>query len=574
MSATMRLVFWSLCLIVGLMNGPVEAAESIRGAIPADALGFAAVHNLAEAMQRFGDVAKLVGAPAPDLLSLLKDKSGLGQGLDDQGDLAIVLVSFDAAPRAVLLVPVANFEKFFAALGAKEPAAGIVEVQLAGSPALVGRKGNYASIALSTDRAALEQLLASTDSLANNSSLGWLDENQASIVVTPPGVKQLVPKIIGGIQQMQASMRQMPGDQGKFAADAFNLYLRLFTAAETEVQQFSLALGIGSDQSVSLSKRVQFTPGGAWATWAAGVESAEQDLLSGLPAGPFVMAISGVVPPGSIEQMMQFSVQMMQEQPMYKLTPEQAQRYADLSLQAMRGVRSMKMLIGVAEPGAGFYGNTTAIMTFDDAAKFLTEYEKTLVEMRKFSEEVKSPMIPAATVEHVPFDGAEALAVTMDMSQIGQVTTPGAPNQQKIMQAMVGSSGKMTVYIAAADEHAVVMSYTSLERLKAAIDFYRSQQPGLAADAGVAKVAAALPPGAQMIGFIQLDGITSAVRRFTPIPAMIPDFPASSPIGFAAKASPSGVEGQLFVAADTLRAIGETVAKVRNSLPAGGSPQK
>jgi hypothetical protein len=47
----------------------------------------------------------------------------------------------------------------------------------------------------------------------------------------------------------------------------------------------------------------------------------------------------------------------------------------------------------------------------------------------------------------------------------------------------------------------------------------------------------------------------------------IPDFPDCPPIGIAAKVAPLGVEGRLVVTAETLRAIGDTVAKIRSTGP-------
>ena len=376
MRLAMQRVLSVLCLLLGLASALAQARDGVLNAIPSDAIGFAVVHNLTDASRSIDDVAKLVQAPAPDLLSLAKRMTGLQKGLDEQGDLAIVLTSIDPAPKRVVLVPVANFADFFAALNVKEPATGVVEVQLAGVPTLVGRKGGYAALAPATDRDALEQLLASTTNLATDASLAeWLDANNASVVVTSRGIKQLLPKLTSGIRTVQAQIRQI-GEQGKPAADALNLYVDLFTAAEPEVEQFGVGLRIDSAQTVDLMKRVQFTPGGAWAQWAANAKPAAEDLLAGLPAGPFVVAMGGVVPQGAMDHLMKLSVQMMQNQPMFKLTPEQAQKYVELSTGAMSGVQSMRMLLGVAEPGTGLYGNTSAVMTVDDSKRFIDRLRK------------------------------------------------------------------------------------------------------------------------------------------------------------------------------------------------------
>ena len=165
----------------------------------------------------------------------------------------------------------------------------------------------------------------------------------------------------------------------------------------------------------------------------------------------------------------------------------------------------------------------------------------------------------------------------MDLSNIKQLTAPGAPDPQKMIQLMTGPGSSVKTYMAAADGHAVVLAYTSLEHLKAAIDFYRSKQPGLSGEAGVAKVAAMLPAGSQMVAYASLSGMANIARQFAAnVPganaAVIPDFPDSPPIGMAAKVTPEGVEGHLVVTAETLATIGDVVAKLRGAAPAPGGP--
>ena len=262
----MRRVLSALALLLGLAIAEAQAGNGILNAIPDDAVGFAVVHHVSDASQSIDDLAKLVNAPPPDLLSLARKITDLQNGLDEQGDLAIVLTSVDPAPKGVVLVPVADFKEFFAALQVDEPATGVVEVQLAGVPKLVGRKGDYAAVAPAGDREALEQFLASTDNLADDASLAeWLDANRASVVITSRGIKQLLPKLTGAIRAAQAQLRGAQGEQGQFAADGLDLYVQLFTAAEPEVEQFGIGLRIDSAQTVDLVKRIQFTPGGACA---------------------------------------------------------------------------------------------------------------------------------------------------------------------------------------------------------------------------------------------------------------------------------------------------------------------
>jgi hypothetical protein len=147
-----------------------------------------------------------------------------------------------------------------------------------------------------------------------------------------------------------------------------------------------------------------------------------------------------------------------------------------------------------------------------------------------------------------------------------------------MMKLLFGPDGTLKTYVAPADEHTVVMAYTSLDRLKAALEFYRSGKPGLSADASLAKVAATLPSGSQFVNFVSLGGTFKLVQQFAASmpgarPPAMPDFPDCPPLGMAAKVSPTGFEGHLTITAETLQTIGDFAAKVRGAVPAGVPPQ-
>jgi hypothetical protein len=578
MRTVLQRLSWVLCVLLVMTNA--QARDSVLNAIPQDALGFAVVHNLTDASRSVDDLARLVQAPAPELLNLAKTKTGMQKGLDERGDAAIVLTSIDPRPKLVALAPVASFDEFFAALNVEEPAAGVVEVEIAGAPSLVGRKGGYAALASANDRDALEQFLASTSSLTSDAQLAvWLDANKASVVVTPRGIKQFLPKLTSGIRDIQAKLRAMDEANGQTAAAGLELYANLFAAAEAEVEQFSLALRVDSAQTVYLTKRVQFNPGGIWAKWAAKTEPLDGDLLAGFPAEPFIVAAAGAFPSGAMDGLMKLSVKLMQDQPGFQLTPQQVQKYVELSTGMMRQVRSMRIVLGLPKPGTGLYGNASVIMAVDDAARFLKDYEKALSGMSQLAQEAKNPVIPTATSKRIALGETEALEVTMDLSAMTAFWPSGGPDPKMIMQHMFGADGQLKVYLAPADEHAVLMTYTSIERLKATLDFYGAKQPGLSDDPGVAKVAGALPAGSQFVAYISLSGVADVVRQVaTAFPggkaSAIPDLPDCPPIGIAAKVAPLGIEGGLVVTADTLRAIGNTVAKARVAAPGTSSPQQ
>jgi hypothetical protein len=560
----------SFCLFVGLASQTSHARDSVLTAISSDAVVIAVVHDPTETSQAIDDIAKLVQAPAPDLLNLVKKMSGLQQGLDEHGDLAVVLTGNSSAFECVILVPVADSESFFAALKTDEPTTGIVEVKIADTAMLVGRKANYAAFAPVTQRDALEKFLASATNLTADASLTqWIDSNKVSIIVTSPGLQQLLPELISGIREMQAQITRVGGEQAKTASDAFNLYIDLFTAAESEVDQFGIGLRVDDARTVDIVKRIRFTPGGACARGAADAKPVEQDLLAGSAPSPFVFALGCVTPEAATVRMMEFSAQTMQMQPQFHLTPEQVQKYIELSTATMRGVKSMQMVMRVGEPGTGVYGNTSVVVLVDDSHRFMEEYQNSLEAMRELAQETNSPVIPVATTQQIRLGEREALEVSMNFQDIKALAPANGVDMQRIMELMFGKNDNLKVYVAPANDHAVVMAYVSPERLTAALDFYNSHEPGLSDNSGVAKVAAALPAGSQLVAYLDVSGLSQVVKEVIKnMPAVhtveIPDIPNNPPLGMAAVVTPLGIEGHVVVTAETLQAIGGVVAELRH----------
>src|SRR5258705_4018186 len=133
--------------------------------------------------------------------------------------------------------------------------------------------------------------------------------------------------------------------------------------------------------------------------------------------------------------------------------------------------------------------------------------------MRKLAEDANSPAIPVATSQPIKVGDTEGLAVSMTLPNLKQFGQHGGPDPQKMMQLFLGPDGKLKIYVAPADEHTIVMAYTSADRLKEAIAFYKSKQAGLSADANVAKVAAKLPAGSQFVAYASLSGIVKTVKQ-------------------------------------------------------------
>jgi hypothetical protein len=128
---------------------------------------------------------------------------------------------------------------------------------------------------------------------------------------------------------------------------------------------------------------------------------------------------------------------------------------------------------------------------------------------------------------------------------------------------MFGKGGKMNVSMAAADANTVLMRYAPAAEIKDALEAYKKNAAGLAADPDVAKVTAQLPANAQWGIYVSPQGLLTLVGRVAGMfGQQLPPFAKTPPVGVAVKLSDSGLEAQLAIPASVLDGIGKFVKKV------------
>jgi hypothetical protein len=138
------------------------------------------------------------------------------------------------------------------------------------------------------------------------------------------------------------------------------------------------------------------------------------------------------------------------------------------------------------------------------------------------------------------------------------------------METLFGPGGKLVGWLAAADEHTIVMGYVNKESLQRAIEDLKQGKPGLAADADVSKTAILLPPDALATGYLSPQGTINFIKRIAAIAApgaevveRIPEFPKTPPLGFAVRTAPNELQTWLVVPSGLLQAIAPYVGKIQ-----------
>jgi hypothetical protein len=553
----------------------VALAKDVLQLIPADAIGFTVVNRLGETDANVQRLGRQMQLPLPSPLTLFRLRSGIDKGLDETAAAAMAVVAGQEAgqpPAGVFFVPVTDYDAFIGQLEPKDLQDGISEVRVQAKPLLVARKDGYAVMARPRDRAALERALADGEQIGRAVAdfRSYLDAHDAAVVVTAGGVKLLATLGQHGLEQAKAAVRELGQDENPALA-AIDLYAEMLRGFESEVD--SLAIGMRLDEAgvLHLTSRTRFNPSGAVFPLLGDAKPYPGDLLAGLPAVPFVGAFAAVVSPEAFGPMLEMSGNMMKAVPqIYGMTPKQVDKMMELSKKTLKGFRGMSFLLGVGRPGDPLYSQMISVIRVDDADAYLANYRDYWKELDEAIEGAEGTFLGNMSLEEADVDGTSALKLTMGLWD--GLAAGGVPDPQEfeaIMEKMFGPGGKMTMYLAAADQHKVLMSYTDTDLLATAMRCVKENQNQLSADQGMVKTAGLLPSGAQAVGYLDAGGMIAFFNRMTSLmpkpnaPPQLPGFPESPPIGWAAKASPEGLETHLVVPPEFCRAIGEYVTKVQ-----------
>ncbi len=565
-----------LCVALALFglvfsSAAAPAAEDVLTVIPDDALGFVVVNKIGPMHGKVMKMSKTLQLPAKITETLKSLRKQAPQALDKRGSVAVAAVvdsQTPGAPVAVGFVPTTDYQALMKQLNAADSDAKIAEVMIGNKKTLVAQKGAFAVLTRQGNEQILEQVLASTDSAAAAAARlkGQLAGCDIYAVAMPGGIKMAQQGLLVGLAAGKAKMAQEGGPQAEMALRGIGIYEELFKAMDKEITHTSVGLQIQKDGGLRIVSRTLLAPDGTIAKLAKTVGPPAENPLGGLPREPFMFAGGGLYPGSWAKELAGFSIKFME---IYMgadgLTDEHAKKFAELSAQSLKGMRSMSMLMGVSGPDESLYSNMLVTIEVDDSKKYLANYERVVREMGKIGKEANVPFL-SFDVEKTEVEGTSALKMAMDLSAMlgGQQD----PNAKKAIEAMLGTSGKLDVYLAAADSDTVVVAYVSEQRLVEALEVAKNPDRQLSADPSIAKAAAELPSDAQWIAFWSPRGTfefaANMIGKIAPeAQGKIPAFPKTSPVAFAERLSTEGVDIEIQVPADLIKAISEFIGTVK-----------
>jgi hypothetical protein len=545
-----------------------RAEDDVLKLVPQKALGFVVVNRPAEADAKLQQMGRAMNLPIPSLLAKLQGPEGLiRQGLDKKRPVAFVVLppqGENPIPAMVALIPVNDYAKFLEQFKPEDKNASVAEIKVADADFVVRRVGGYAAITSPLFRESLEKEIKLADEVpaALAAWRPWLAKKDAAAIVLAPGIHLLSAKVQQGIATIKPALAQA-GEQAKQAGAVFDMYVTFFQAAEKEVAAFGIGAERDAQGTVRFSKRARLVSGGDWARFIAEGKLPKQDVLAGLPDGPFVFAGGGPLPGTATAKMMEISFGMIKNMhELYGLSQEQAEMIGKLSKEKFPQIHGMSFVLGVGESGEPIFSRMLGIMRVNNSKTFLTDYKKYAAHYNEIVEKINSPMFRPIELESREVDGSPALKVVMAMPQM-----PNMPAESvKMMERMYGPGGKIVAWIVPCKEDTVVFSYMGEERLRGAIASIKEGKPGLEGNAEVAKAAALLPKDATWVGYLSLNGTCDFIKQMVAaVPAAsgvkFPTFGRIPPLAIALTTGPDYVEVQQIFPAEVVKEIGGVINK-------------
>lgn len=583
--------------LTGLLAARGAVAEEVQSLIPADALGYAVIHDLAGTDEKIGDLGELAGAPVVKPLATLQALAGVKEGLNTSGTAAVVVLppaEPDAAPASVLLLPVTDYDAMLESLRPEKLDDALTKVSLPTGAFVVAKRKSYAIVAGMKDRPALERLLSASETQKTPPSLApWIAEQDIALVVCRPGIElgaekatQALAEMRKGFDQMKAQMEENPPEgfdakQLETMVQAMKMYDGIVRAARAEVDSLGLGIRLEAKGPIRLSVPVVFLAEGSVASKIDTFVVKDAKLLAGLPAETYLMALGVAIPEGTAEEAGKASMEMLRFAPqLYGLNEEQIDRLVEIAPKYMQGMQGMSMVLGIGDPGEPLYARTIGVLRVENAQAFLARYTDYVKEMKEAVGEGNS-MFSDMTVESYLLDGTNGIKLTMGLPKMFGMAGP--VDFDKMMEQMYGSSDTITAYMVPANPNTIVFSYFGDDILRKGLEAARNKGEGLAENEEAAKTLKLLPPGAPAVGLWSLEGTRTYIQRTleivagaaeTEVPLMtIPEFPKAPPVGFSIESAPAMLTLHVVILPDTVRAASKYVSQFQQQQPEATAPQ-
>lgn len=579
--ATCRL---SLVAFAAFSAAPLVHAADVLDHLPGDALGFVRLNQLGATDAKIGQLSKTLRAPLPGPLAFLKMATGLGDGIDREGDALLAFLpdeSDQVRPVPLVMLPVSDYGQFVEAIQG-DVSGEICRVAIAGEDVLVAQKGSYALVMNLENRSQMERLLP----LKPEAPAGfapvreWLAANEIAVMILPSGVDQAIGMGRAGLKAQQQQFAENFGDSDmqdmlQQLQSSLQMYDQLLGVFGAEVDAVGIGLSIDDQQNLRLGKRVLLESQGQLAQLPA-TSFPDKSYLRGYADQPYVAVGGGPTPEEWTAPLSEAAQRMMQNYPaLYSLEgldDEDWEKAKQSWLESMQGVRGFSMLLYAGKEDDPIYSNVFGVIDVEDSQKYLQSYRKSIEAWNELFAQSTGDMKFEYEVSNIEIAGREGLLLKTDLLEM-LGPQDNVQFMKPMFEKMFGPEGVMRAYIVPVDAEQVVFGIASEEAMQAVLQQVASGEESLAKSQAIATTQALLDDQAPWQGFVSPRGMTQWITRWLDALGTvvggrraapeIPAFPESPPLGLSAKISDGVVEADMVIPAAALEALSSYIQTIQ-----------
>lgn len=580
-------------------------AADVLEEVPNDALGFVLLHNIATVDAKVGQLASKLGRDLPQPLAFLKEVTGVGEGIDPQGDFLLVLLPTKdektKIPRFCVWLPVADYDQLIQSLGAT-PGEGMIGVTVAGEDLLVGRRDDWALVMDPDERDRMKQLLdaPSTPPLQLRDWKAWILQNDATVVAFSSGIHQIRGWLAAG---GPAAAESNPGGDSEsdiFGAaeapqqqDAFTAPGRrrspsdILVQLQSEFQKWTVAspeltsamtkvdvlgCGVRLDEngnalaSVRVALNKEQTPDRE-------EEKTPRDFPPALyEGGGFILNGAGRLPSPAAKTIASAYVHRLVAdlgtEEHTQLDKTTVHRLQQAAAEAASDVRSLVVLTQPGNKPQAVYVNDFVVLRVASAAEFVNHATEVMRLWNQANREAAGETRLVFEVEELKIANRPATQYSLDFAALVG-TVPPLPEVRQAMEKFFGPGGKLRMWIVPVDDATVLLAMATPEQVAAALGVLDHKRPIDWSAREISEPNRLLPTEADWRLFFSPHAYYDWLRRQTDAIVGVPviggplvkDFPASPPIGIAGGFRDSELRIEVAAPADTVKSAGAFLKK-------------
>ena len=565
-------------LVLALVTTVSAQANNVLHYLPSNALGFVVIHDVTEASAKIERFMQLFEISLPAPLTFVKYATGLGEGIDQQGDVLVAMLpaaEVSSVWQPIVLLPIADYAQFAASVNG-DASGEICRVTIAGEDVLVVKKDAYALLMNIEHRETLERLVARQPKPLSvlKPLQPWLATTDVAFTLMPAGADKLFDL---GRQKVAQQEEDLSGefDDPEFAEmlkqirKTWAFYHWVLELLDQQIKVAAVGVSFDENMNVRLGKRVLLESSTGEPNHVASTK-VDASLLAGYRAGPFVVAGGGSFAPGWADWMAQLNRRLAQQFPEaegYGHFQEEDWQKVEQSYRTLYdGIRSFSFLMRPGSDQEPLLSNLFSIVTVEDSATYLESFKKSFELNNELMRRSTLDVDLQYEISPVTIAGGKGYEMVADL-----LTAFGGDNNvlffDAVLKKVFGEDGKFRIFVVAADPTHVVSGIQSREKLAALVEDLRHNNSELQQQQSlqVTRQLLASQPSWKMFvsprGSIQFFSrfLNEVVAQFGPVVPQFPEYPATPPIGFSMNLANSVLAVDLVFPSETLAGLAKFI---------------